>query len=540
MNTNYAMLLKDLDVSNLIPKKSLIDKPIIKTSTLYKIEVNDVYIKNIKMPESVIVENSKSENEEYSSGKTKVEFKNIEIELSVSFDIKVGFITSHNKNSSVTAIIDSVTAEYTFNEGHISFDVFNIKFEDIKIGFNSKFYSIIYKIFRNILTHNLNKLSEDFKTQIQTALNKFIFSETILKVPMVDIFFNATNTSKPKLVFNSFKGNEIDQINKLLLEKNALNIANDYIHEIDKQNNSIKKDFLQSGLKPMNPNKFVFNITNSIRRAIYNSISKINYTFTHIQFGIFGRFYTDNYVKNKIPPVPYKMQFQRNDYKKGIAILFSDFSFSTMLEIIQKSGQLYKKFNPTDKIGPIEMNTNSLSSIIPALRKKYNTSNKNCFLTLKVPTNSNIYSPPFINTLKADDEMSLVFEFNFAIELEVQESDDDFDDPVLVLETSNVLKIAYVPIIHDNIINLRLKKFTHSDVNVIQSSLGSDFNTKDFVDKFKTILEEVVYNFTNKFQNIDLNYLLHNTFKLTNFKLNDLVWEMRDGYNFIGFNVSKN
>ena len=200
LNTNYAKLLERLDVSKFANGKNIVSEPKkIDVNSQISLNIRNVTIDSIQMPDLVEVNSSQISEKD---GTTDILLKNIQINLIVSFDINVWIFNDSINNGSIKVKINSISSQYHFENGHVKFNKLSVDINDIDIKFNSFLYKTIYWVAKKLIINQINSAAEKSRADIENAVNKFIDEETILKVPVVSLFFNATSTEAPHLYFD--------------------------------------------------------------------------------------------------------------------------------------------------------------------------------------------------------------------------------------------------------------------------------------------------------------------------------------------------
>lgn len=477
LNTNYASLLQNLDVTKFVRNTSLIDETIEIKGPLYKIQVFNATLTDVKMPETVVVHNYPAKADENANGKTSLTMKTMNIKLNVTFDITVALIKDQNKDSPIEVIIDEIYGEYNFVNGQIKFSSLKIVLKDIIVKFHSEFYDIIYKVFKAFIIDQINKSTPKIQEKIQTGINKLINEPSQVKVPQVNLFVNTTNTNKPDLLFT---------------KKQA------------------EMKFLQ----------------------VLNTEYEDSVT-AFLTFGIKGLFFSDasEILDIPSPPTPQNFKFLESDIKKGVNILVSDYSLSSMFHILQLSGMLNKHLDRSNFVDGYPMTTDGLTSLIEELSSRYANNPRKCFITISVPTKG--LRTPQIVTTKNSHQVEV--EFNF--ELQVQESDDIWLDPVVVLSTKNKVTIDYKPEITNEVISFVPKGYDIKNID-INTNLFESFDKDSFIKNFNKFLGAFIDQNKSVVKQIDLNGTVQGLIGLP-FEISELSWTNQDGYSSIAFNVSR-
>lgn len=574
-NVEYAKLLQNLDVSKYVKGLSVVSDYEIKKDGMlgYDINVQNVIIDDIRLPETVEVDN-KPCIKSNCNGSTAVTLKNMQINLIANFTIKVPIVSKETAtNAPIKVTVDKIYGQYHFDNGNVHFNNLKVDIGTIDIKFDSTLFNIVYKVFKGLIVSQINKSIPKAQADIEALLNKFTNDVNIIKVPVVDLYFNYTNIDKPTLIFkdgikkqdhivndeNKHKGKHhftkknrhlyelsdvenTDELAKSLSEldydsmynifsnimKEVVELKEDDILTKEEAYNEVKSSIEGPDIIIEPITEAVFNPQNEFLKARKPNKNEDTTTAAFLNFGISGYSYTD---ATHVPtyPAATDMKFIDSNFQKGVSILISDFTMNSLIYIGQQSGQLRLALDQYSKNLPFKIDTKGLQVIFPELAGKYPDDAKKCILTFEVGTLNPIQ--PTIGTSIENIHLSA----NFYLKLEVEESDDPFDDPVVAVETTNTFSADISIDIKNDLISLDIEEAIVESVEVT-STIFEKFDSE----RMRTQLNNVIYagldTLKTKLQNIDLNSYIE---EYTPFSINSIGFDMNDGYNTVSFNVQQ-
>lgn len=530
LNADYVKLLQNLDISQFVQNKTVVSPPGIDTeSLLYSVHIDKVVIKNVKTPADIQVVNTPAKKN--SNGTTKVIMRTMNILLNVDFSISFMTIKDNNKDSPVEVIIDTIEGEYTFTDGQVDFKNLKIVLKDIKIEFQSQFYNVIYAIFKNLVINQINASSKKIQQKIEDSLNKFINGQTVIQVPTVPIYVNATDVDKPELYFTVAKKTVHESHNVHLASKRALMETDDLVYEAFKTIMTTVFEIPEDEVVPQNEVFLSETVESTEELVLLGKPPKpapIIYD-AFVRFGIDGTLFSD--AKEKIivePAVNMKYSDNFNDY--GINVLLSDYSVSSVFKILQLSGFLMNNYDSNISGTPLPITVEGLSNIIPELSIRYD-SPKICSLDIGVPSLD--IDQPIIKTVNG--QIKGIYQFVFV--LKVNETDDPFDDPVLILSTTSTLTVDIDVNFNDEKLTIFVHNYDISNIKIDSTELKENLD-EDLYKKHVSKFAEYIFNKKNQqLKDIDLNKLIQS--KGLPFVLSNLTLQKNERYNTLALNISR-
>ena len=525
LNADYAKLLQNLDISKLVNGKVLDDKPVefdIAAGT--KVLLNKLSIKDVQTPKLVEVV-SKQLGEKDAT--TDVTLHDIEVNIISSFDIQAAYIFKDSiVDGPISIQISSVDLQYHFINGHIKFDHLTVNIKDIQIKFQSIIFKTIYSIAKSLIISQINKAAEKYRTTIEEKINKFIDQQTILKVPVVNLFFNATSTEAPNLVFSDVKENSNNNHNLF----QSLNLQNNQSEENIELFTLIMENFLQL------PSDIIINKKDLENNRLLhyshydNKPNETNDVKAFLEFGFSGYMYSDPTQKVDFLPAV-DMKFKQISYSHGVSLLLSDFTVNSLLNILKQSGKISVVLDKNTIIKglPITIDTDGLQMLIPELKTRYPTK-KDVKLSIQVPPLAE--TQPLIGTSVSEIHTQVVINFD----LSVLESDDPFDDPVDVLSTKLNTVINLNPVFKEDKLTINIHDVSVDNVETVSTKFDK-FDSEGFQTKVNNLIGLAVdLMIKPKLENIEIVPLVE---KYTPFTIKNLKFDMMDQYNSICFDVEQ-
>jgi len=559
-DTCYVKLLEKLDISEIVNGKEVIGGDGISFGDGgvfgYKVHVKKVIIDKVIMPQQV----DQSLNEiSATETSTRTIMKNMHLEFLTDFDASVSWFSDSVTNSRITVDLDSIDIEYYFHSGQIDFKVLEVDIKSVDIEFNSILYRTFYSIFKGLIIKQIEKMVPQTKATMAKYINDFINKNTVIKVPVVSLYFNATDTEDPTI--HLFEKEDktrralfAEDISKNKpkyryepeeeMKENPLGLKNEHLYKIFKivlnQYLGLPEELIINQDQALNKKIKIEDSENikSNSLALNSLMAKkidLDATTKHgfLELGISGYAFID---EKAVPsfPAAVDMKFRDDDYLRGVSILISDFTFNSLLKIAQASGFLRKKLDEYSNIPglPFTLDTVGLQVLLPELKGRYGDKKLPATMEADIPGIAN-FPQPTIGTATNYIHFKSQFRFN----MEVQESDDPFDDPVQVLKLEGQLVCNFALDFKDDLLDININNAKVENIDV-KNTVFDPLNIKVFNDQLNNLIYTALDSLIKpKITGIDLNDILAKKVPQLPFKFKNAEWDLKNQYNSISFNA---
>lgn len=252
-------------------------------------------------------------------------------------------------------------------------------------------------------------------------------------------------------------------------------------------------------------------------------------TLAFLRFGIKGRIFTSKDEVDNLP-APAEMEFSESSTNKGVSLLLSDYTLNTMADLLQKSGKLSVKYSGSNTLNGYDLDSISLQKLVPELSMY--TEAKDCFIGIEIPMLK--YPQPLIYTTNGRMIIKLKFQFR----LNVQEDPDPFEDSVTVLLTDNTIDIEIHPVILNNLLFIQIIGHNLKEIELKDSTFAT-FDQNRFKANLNDFIKAYLTQAEKSYMGIDINKIINTTLK-TPFSLQNLSFDLYEGYSSLSFDVNKN
>lgn len=503
-DTQLLNMIKKVDLNSKFANMSLIgaegikyDKPSFPSVHL---NVYKLFISKMKNPEDIIIDNDKD------SKFLQVKFRNFDVELKTSYDVKVmTYLKDQGENSKISLEMEEFLIGFQFTKEKVIVKTFDFKIKHADVELNSWFYDIVKRLFMGLIIKNINNKANSFKTSLEEKLNNAINSQYLIDLGGMGIGINSTITEIPNMDVYDMKKKEY----KNILMENAnefFNVISDAFEEIKEE-----KNFLHAEKEIKKP-----------------EILKNNEDLkSFLSFGLRGQIFATimRELKPKINE-PVDMKFNERLNKNNVKMLISDYSVNTLLFFGQQTGQIAARItNDTNAYLPFNSDIEGFKTIFPKFSQLY-PENFPVELNIKSIPKS---KQPLMNTHADGSKIS----FNLDVELLTYNSTDIFDDPItdLKLDFDGHFQMQYM-FDENEILHIVIFKTFVDNINIQTNNLTED--PEELKKNLAKITDNILDSFRPSISNINAGEMIKN---MTGFGVDNIEFDTRKEHMELAFDI---
>lgn len=202
LNTKILNMLKKIDYSKKLTNKTLIGQKGItyekKSFPSVVLNVFNLTVSRFENPTDVAI------NADNNDKSIEIVLKNITAECKFAFSLKVAsIIKDSGMNSLVNINLDELRFVLKFEANRVAVKTLNFKLSKVDVNLNKTILNFILKLFKSNIVSKINASVEQIRSAIESSINNFISSQSLIDLAGMGIGVNATFTDKPAMdLFN--------------------------------------------------------------------------------------------------------------------------------------------------------------------------------------------------------------------------------------------------------------------------------------------------------------------------------------------------